>query len=216
MKNTNNTAATKLSDALDDLAHIKASTLSYKPSEAWVFGVDRERYSEDVIETVYELEISSAQGSPEHQYTTGHMYYVGIEVPEDMDRAVYWLKMAAKRGCEGAQYDLGFMYYRGYGVEYDNAKAAIFLKMAARQGFATAQCDIGLMYLNGYGVKVNCKRAAYWFRRAAKQNNKKAKYCIAVMEYFCDSIEDVQDLAAFCLNKIGEIEIAEDMYDPQF
>ncbi len=78
------------------------------------------------------------QGDVKAQHNLGHMYYLGVGVPQDFAEAMKLFRKAADQGNADVTFFLGVMYHNGQGVPQDYAEAAMWLDLAARQGIQMA------------------------------------------------------------------------------
>ena len=90
-------------------------------------------------------------GDTESQYRIGHMYSVGMGVPELEDEAVKWFSIAANKGHAEAQFGLGIHYYCDRD-DRDYEKAFRWLKKAYDQGTTDAAFLLGQCYIYGQGT----------------------------------------------------------------
>lgn len=89
------------------------------------------------------------QGVAEAQSNLGHMYKLGLGVPQDYAVAVVWYRRASDQGNVKAQHNVGSAFYTGKGVLPDHVEAAHWFRKAADRGHFKAQFNLGLMYAKG-------------------------------------------------------------------
>ena len=109
------------------------------------------------------------QGVAEAQSNLGHMYKLGLGVPQDYAAAVVWYRRASDQGNVKAQHNVGSAFYTGKGVLLDHVEAAHWFRKAADRGHFKAQFNLGLMYAKGEGVPSDNVRAYKWFFLAASR-----------------------------------------------
>ncbi len=78
------------------------------------------------------------EGNATAQYLIGHMYDLGLGVPQDYAVAVEWFRKAAQQGHASAQFNLGVKYAKGKGVPKDFAVAHKWFTLAASRYPASA------------------------------------------------------------------------------
>ena len=78
------------------------------------------------------------QGDPDAQFNLGHMYHIGLGVPQDHQQAVFWDRQSAERGNGAAQFNVGVIYYTGQGVDQDYVQSFMWFDLAAIKGDADA------------------------------------------------------------------------------
>ncbi len=114
------------------------------------------------------------RGDPAAQRNIGHLYRLGLGIPQDFSVAVNWYRQAAEKGLSRAQANLAIMYLRGQGVEADPKEAVRWFHRAAVRGHVISQFNLGLMYEKGLGVERDLARAMGWFHLATKANHVKS------------------------------------------
>lgn len=118
--------------------------------------------------------INGAQnGSPEHQYTLGIMYFKGKFIEQDYKKAVYWLKKAYSEYPLAAAY-LAKCYMNGYEVTKDIQKAIFLYQESIEAGSDIGYYDLACCYKNGIGVKPDIEYSEYLMIKSAELG-----YCAA-------------------------------------
>lgn len=131
-----------------------------------------------------DLNAAADGGSAEAEQLLGHMYYMGVGVPQDLGKALEWHKKAAGQGETESQYVIGTMYYSGKGVTQDYRTAMQWLLKAGDHGHVDAQYILGAMYFTGKGTPQDYQRAVIWFRRAAEHGHAEAQRLLGMMHLY--------------------------------
>ena len=109
------------------------------------------------------------QGHAAAQSWLGHLYTLGIGVPQHDLEAVKWYRKAAEQGYAAGQFGLGLSYAHGLGVPENHAEAMKWFRKAAEQGHVKAQYMVAF-FTKGMGVEVYA-----WLNIAAAQGDEDAK-----------------------------------------
>ena len=123
----------------------------------------------------------AASGDPFAQRNIGHLYRLGLGVPQDFAVAFNWYQRAADQGLVRAQANLANMLLRGQGIEQDPTGAAAWFHRAASAGHAISQFNIGQMYRKGLAVGQDNSRALGWFQLAAEAGHERSIELVAIM-----------------------------------
>ncbi|GMF32827.1 unnamed protein product [Phytophthora lilii] len=86
-------------------------------------------------------------------YHLGHIYSLGIGVPQNNATAFKYLQEAVNEGNTAAQNELAHMYLLGKGTETDEEQAVALFKAAAKQGSMEAFYNLGVLHMQGGGSK---------------------------------------------------------------
>ena len=121
-------------------------------------------------------------GDPAAQRNIGHLYRLGLGVPQDPAVAVNWYTRAAESGLARAQANLANMYLRGDGIAPDPRQAAVWFQRAAVSGHVISQFNLGLMFQRGLGVEEDLGRAMGWFTLAAQEGHGKSEEIRTALE----------------------------------
>ncbi|KAI9912392.1 hypothetical protein PsorP6_006084 [Peronosclerospora sorghi] len=84
-------------------------------------------------------------------YYLGHIYGLGIGVPQSNSTAFTYLQEAVNEGNAAAQNELALMYLFGKGIKANKAEAIELFKSAAKQGNAEAFYNLGVIQMQGDG-----------------------------------------------------------------
>ncbi|KAG3188626.1 hypothetical protein PC128_g12103 [Phytophthora cactorum] len=84
-------------------------------------------------------------------YHLGHIYSLGIGVPQNNATAFKYLQEAVNEGNTAAQNELAHMYLLGKGTERDEEQAVALFKAAAKQGSMEAFYNLGVLHMRGGG-----------------------------------------------------------------
>ncbi|KAG7380357.1 Protein sel-1 1 [Phytophthora pseudosyringae] len=84
-------------------------------------------------------------------YHLGHIYSLGIGVPQNNVTAFKYLQEAVNEGNTAAQNELAHMYLLGKGAERDEEEAVALFKAAAKQGSMEAFYNLGVLHMRGGG-----------------------------------------------------------------
>ena len=133
----------------------------------------------------------ASSGDPFAQRNIGHLYRLGLGVPQDFVVALSWYRRAAKQGLVGAQANLANMMLRGQGIDHDPKGAASWFHRAASAGHAISQFNIGQMYRKGLAVPKNKGLALGWFHLAADVGHKRSIELVAIMS--AEGVEPASD-----------------------
>jgi len=123
----------------------------------------------------------AAGGDPFAQRNMGHLYRLGLGVPQDFAVAFNWYQRAADQGLVRAQANLANMLLRGQGVDPNPKGAAAWFHRAASAGHAISQFNIGQMYRKGLAVDQDASRALGWFQLAAEAGHERSIELVAIM-----------------------------------
>ena len=123
----------------------------------------------------------AAGGDPFAQRNIGHLYRLGLGVPQDFAVAFNWYQRAADQGLVRAQANLANMMLRGQGIDQDPEGAASWFHRAASAGHAISQFNIGQMYRKGLAVPQDTGRALGWFQLAADAGHERSIELVAIM-----------------------------------
>ncbi len=141
------------------------------------------------------------RGDPAAQRNIGHLYRMGLGVPQDFVVALNWYRQAAEMGLARAQANLANMYLRGQGTDTSMKKAIQWFHRAAVRGHVISQFNLGLMYEKGLGVERDMSMAMGWFHLAAKANHPRANELLAPLTARGEIPADVDSLR---LDPFGE------------
>ncbi len=133
----------------------------------------------------------AAGGDPFAQRNIGHLYRLGLGVPQNFEVAFNWYRRAADQGLVRAQANLANMLLRGQGVDQDTSSAAEWFHRAASAGHAISQFNIGQMYRKGLAVPQDTSRALGWFQLAADAGHERSIELVAIMS--AEGIEPADD-----------------------
>lgn len=133
----------------------------------------------------------AAGGDPFAQRNIGHLYRLGLGVPQDFAVALSWYQRAADQGLVRAQANLANMMLRGQGIDHDPEGAASWFHRAASAGHAISQFNIGQMYHKGLAVPQDRSLALGWFNLAADVGHKRSIELVAIMS--AEGIEPASD-----------------------
>jgi len=133
----------------------------------------------------------AAGGDPFAQRNIGHLYRLGLGVPQDFAVAFNWYRRAADQGLVRAQANLANMLLRGQGVDQNPQDAATWFHRAASAGHAISQFNIGQMYRKGLAVDQDTGRALGWFQLAAEAGHERSIELVAIMT--AEGIEPATD-----------------------
>jgi len=133
----------------------------------------------------------ASSGDPFAQRNIGHLYRLGLGVPQDFAVALSWYQRAAKQGLVRAQANLANMMLRGQGIDHDPEGAASWFHRAASAGHAISQFNIGQMYRKGLAVPQNKGLALGWFHLAADAGHERSIELVAIMS--AEGIEPASD-----------------------
>jgi hypothetical protein len=133
----------------------------------------------------------AAGGDPFAQRNIGHLYRLGLGVPQDFAVALSWYQRAADQGLVRAQANLANMMLRGQGIDRDPEGAASWFHRAASAGHAISQFNIGQMYRKGLAVPQDRGLALGWFHLAADVGHKRSIELVAIMS--AEGIEPASD-----------------------
>ncbi|EGZ16559.1 hypothetical protein PHYSODRAFT_544024 [Phytophthora sojae] len=86
-------------------------------------------------------------------YHLGHIYSLGIGVPQNNATAFKYLQEAVNEGNTAAQNELAHMYLQGKGTQPDEEQAVALFKSAAKQGSMEAFYNLGVLHMRGGGSK---------------------------------------------------------------
>lgn len=131
-----------------------------------------------------DLSAAAQTGNAEAEQLLGHMYYMGLGVPQDFGKALEWHKKAANQGEPESQYVIGTMYYSGKGVVQDYKVAMQWLWRASDHGHTDAQYMLGAMYFTGKSIPQDYQRSVMWFRRAAEKGHAEAQRLLGLMHLY--------------------------------
>lgn len=123
----------------------------------------------------------AAGGDPFAQRNIGHLYRLGLGVPQDFKVAFNWYQRAAEQGLVRAQANLANMLLRGQGVDQNPEEAAAWFHRAAAAGHAISQFNIGQMYRKGLAVPQDNAKALGWFQLAADAGHERSIELVAIM-----------------------------------
>jgi TPR repeat protein len=123
----------------------------------------------------------AAGGDPFAQRNIGHLYRLGLGVPQDFAVAFNWYQRAADQGLVRAQANVANMMLRGQGVDQDPEGAVSWFHRAASAGHAVSQFNIGQMYRKGHAVPQDMGRALGWFQLAADAGHERSIELVAIM-----------------------------------
>ncbi len=154
------------------------------PSQARAdFASGVEAYDQGDYLTAYNEWLSLARdGDPAAQRNIGHLYRLGLGVPQDPAVAVNWYTRAAESGLSRAQANLAGMYLGAEGIDPDPRQAAVWFQRAALNGHVISQFNLGLMFQRGLGVEKDLGRAMGWFTLAAQEGHEKSAEIRAALE----------------------------------
>jgi TPR repeat protein len=133
----------------------------------------------------------AAGGDPFAQRNIGHLYRLGLGVPQDFAVALSWYRRAANQGLVRAQANLANMMLRGQGIDHDPEGAAYWFHRAASAGHAISQFNIGQMYRKGLAVPQHRGLALGWFHLAADVGHERSIELVAIMS--AEGIEPASD-----------------------
>jgi len=133
----------------------------------------------------------AAGGDPFAQRNIGHLYRLGLGVPQDFAVALSWYRRAANQGLVRAQANLANMMLRGQGIDHDPEGAAFWFHRAASAGHAISQFNIGQMYHKGLAVPQDRGLALGWFHLAADVGHERSIELVAIMS--AEGIEPASD-----------------------
>ncbi|MDE0812132.1 MAG: tetratricopeptide repeat protein, partial [Alphaproteobacteria bacterium] len=133
----------------------------------------------------------AAGGDPFAQRNIGHLYRLGLGVPQDFAVALSWYQRAADQGLVRAQANLANMMLRGQGIDHDPEGAASWFHRAASAGHAISQFNIGQMYRKGLAVPQDRGLALGWFHLAADVGHERSIELVAIMS--AEGIEPASD-----------------------
>ena len=123
----------------------------------------------------------AAGGDPFAQRNIGHLYRLGLGVPQDFKVAFNWYQRAAEQGLVRAQANVANMLLRGQGVDQDPREAAVWFHRAASAGHAISQFNIGQMYRKGLAVPQDNAMALGWIQLAADAGHERSIELVAIM-----------------------------------
>jgi cell division septation protein DedD len=123
----------------------------------------------------------AAGGDPFAQRNIGHLFRLGLGVPQDFAVALSWYQRAADQGLVRAQANLANMMLRGQGIDHDPEGAASWFHRAASAGHAISQFNIGQMYHKGLAVPQDRGLALGWFHLAAGVGHERSIELVAIM-----------------------------------
>ncbi|KAE9009676.1 hypothetical protein PF011_g10172 [Phytophthora fragariae] len=86
-------------------------------------------------------------------YHLGHIYSLGMGVPQNNATALKYLQEAVNEGNTAAQNELAHMYLQGKGTKPDEEQAVALFKSAAKQGSMEAFYNLGVLHMRGGGSK---------------------------------------------------------------
>lgn len=133
----------------------------------------------------------AAGGNPFAQRNIGHLYRLGLGVPQDFAVAFNWYQRAADQGLVRAQANLANMMLRGQGIDQDAVGAASWFHRAASAGHAISQFNIGQMFRKGLAVPQDTALALGWFQLAADAGHERSIELVAIMT--AEGIEPAND-----------------------
>ena len=123
----------------------------------------------------------AAGGDPFAQRNLGHLYRLGLGVPQNFEVALNWYRRAAEQGLVRAEANLANMLLRGQGVDQDPREAATWFHRAAVAGHVISQFNIGQMYRKGLAVPQDNAKALGWFQLAADGGHERSIELVAIM-----------------------------------
>ncbi|MDA0368598.1 MAG: hypothetical protein O3C65_00900 [Proteobacteria bacterium] len=123
----------------------------------------------------------AAGGDAFAQRNIGHLYRLGLGVPQNFEVAFKWYQRAAGKGLVRAQANLANMLLRGQGVDQDPKEAAEWFHRAATAGHAISQFNIGQMYRKGLAVPQDAAKALGWLQLAADAGHERSIELVAIM-----------------------------------
>ncbi|KAH7463616.1 Protein sel-1-like protein 2 [Phytophthora ramorum] len=131
-------------DKGDPDATLNLATLYYYGARGLAQDVER---SAMLFQKAYDL------GASGGAYHLGHIYSLGIGVPQNNATAFKYLQEAVNEGNTAAQNELAHMYLLGKGTEQDEEQAVSLFKAAAKQGSMDAFYNLGVLHVRGGGSK---------------------------------------------------------------
>ncbi len=123
----------------------------------------------------------AAGGDPFAQRNLGHLYRLGLGVPQNFEVALNWYRRAAEQGLVRAEANLANMLLRGQGVNQSPREAAQWFHRAAVAGHAISQFNIGQMYRKGLAVPQDNAKALAWFELAADAGHDRSIELAAIL-----------------------------------
>jgi TPR repeat protein len=96
----------------------------------------------------------------------GHLYCLGLGVPQDYIKAMKCYRSAVEGMNVAALTKMGVLYQVGLGVPQNYDKAMTCYKTAAERGSYEAFFNLGLLYRHGLGVPQNERQAIVCFNNA--------------------------------------------------
>ncbi|POM73832.1 Sel-1 family protein [Phytophthora palmivora] len=107
--------------------------------------------SQDVTRAAALFQKAYELGASGGAYHLGHIYSLGIGVPQNNATAFKYLQEAVNEGNTAAQNELAHMYLLGKGTEPDEEQAVSLFKAAAKQGSMEAFYNLGVLHMRGGG-----------------------------------------------------------------